>query len=262
MDDIGVYLIEINSKKYVGSTTVGFNRRWNDHLRALIKGIHCNKHLQRAYNKYGKDSLKFSILETVQIKEECIHIEQKYIDKLKPEYNIYSIAGSPLGIKPSEKTRQKMGESRKGRKHTEETKKKMSEDRKLAWKTASEETKNKRRISSMGHIFSEESKKKMSESAKKRDFGYLHTKEVRQKAGNSRAGQSVSEEIKKKISQAHTGKKLTEEAKRKMSITRTGRIASEKTKQNMSDAQKLSWKRRRDVIETSSISISINPRCP
>jgi len=41
--------------------------------------------------------------------EECIFLEQKLINLLKPEYNILKIAGSSLGFKHSEETRAKMG---------------------------------------------------------------------------------------------------------------------------------------------------------
>jgi group I intron endonuclease len=55
------------------------------------------------------------------------------LDFFKPEYNILAKAGSVMGLKHSEKTRQKMREAdhsgrfKKGHQHTEETKTKISE---------------------------------------------------------------------------------------------------------------------------------------
>jgi NUMOD1 domain-containing protein/NUMOD3 motif-containing protein len=42
-------------------------------------------------------------------------LEQKYIDKLKPEYNILTIAGSNRGHKLSEETKLKMSIAKKGK---------------------------------------------------------------------------------------------------------------------------------------------------
>lgn len=95
----GVYLIKnnVNNKIYVGSTSTSFNNRFSSHLRSLIQNKHHSKYLQNAWNKYGKNSFSFIILETCK-KNDCIKKEQYYIDTLKPEYNICKIAGSRLGV--------------------------------------------------------------------------------------------------------------------------------------------------------------------
>ena len=86
---IGVYKITniINSKIYVGSSAVSIENRWKSHLSDL----RCNKHhsgrLQNAWNKYGKDSFVFEILEECP-KEDVLKVEQRYIDELNPFYNI------------------------------------------------------------------------------------------------------------------------------------------------------------------------------
>lgn len=48
-------------KKYVGQTKYPKDRLWR-HSHALKLNKHYNPYLQRYYNKYGKDSLKFTIL--------------------------------------------------------------------------------------------------------------------------------------------------------------------------------------------------------
>lgn len=57
-----IYLIQINGKSYVGQTTA-FRSRKRDHLSALRRNKHHNIHLQRAFNKHGAKSLKWTKLE-------------------------------------------------------------------------------------------------------------------------------------------------------------------------------------------------------
>lgn len=63
-----------------------------------------------------------------------IRREQYYLNLLQPDYNICKIAGSPLGVKRSEKTKNKISISISGinhpiygKHHTDETRKKVSE---------------------------------------------------------------------------------------------------------------------------------------
>lgn len=87
----GIYKIInlINQKIYVGSTK-NFNNRKRDHFNTLKNKKHCNKHLQRAYDKYGKESFIFEILEYCEINI-LLEREKYYFELLKPEYNIASI---------------------------------------------------------------------------------------------------------------------------------------------------------------------------
>ena len=47
-------------------------------------------------------------------KEILLEREQYYLDLIPLKYNIYPTAGSPLGSKLSEETREKMSEAKKG----------------------------------------------------------------------------------------------------------------------------------------------------
>lgn len=100
---------------------------------------------------------------------QTIDREQYYLDLLKPEYNILSIASSSLGKLHSEETKLKISNSLKGRSLSNEVKKKMSITR--TGKIFTEETKNK--LSELrrgkpspftGKTHSDETRKKMSES--------------------------------------------------------------------------------------------------
>ena len=104
----GVYEIRnlINNKRYIGSG-VNLKSRKRQHFSDLKLNKHKNKHLQNTYNKYGKDAFNFRIL-LMCSNEDCIFYEQKCIDKLKPEYNICTMAGSSLGVTRSEETKEKI----------------------------------------------------------------------------------------------------------------------------------------------------------
>lgn len=124
MENIGIYQIinKINGKSYIGSS-INLKYRKYSHFRELKHGIHHSIALQRAYNKHGKNSFEYKILVTCN-KEECIKLEQEYLDTLKPEYNICNIAGNCLGRKFSEESKAKMRKAKEGFKHSEETKQK------------------------------------------------------------------------------------------------------------------------------------------
>jgi len=152
----GVYIIKnlLNNKVYIGSSK-NVDERWVKHKFTLNNKKHCNGHLNRAWNKYGENNFKFSVIEYVEL-DNLIEREQYYIDYYDAcnqniGYNIAPKAGSNLGWCPSEKTRKRMSESAKKKPPvTEETKKKLS-------------------IARMGNknacrIVTDEERKKMSES--------------------------------------------------------------------------------------------------
>ena len=156
--DTGIYLIKntITNQIYVGSTSSSFRKRFHQHFNSLKHNKHHNKHFQSSYNKYGKENFCFIILELCE-KEKCIEREQYYIDTLLPEYNKSPTAGSMLGNKLSEETKEKISKANKGKtghklgqKLSEETKKRLSESKK-------------------GKSLSEDHKKKAIENLKKVD---------------------------------------------------------------------------------------------
>lgn len=92
---------------YIGSTTQSFRERWGEHYRLLKHNNHSNQHLQNAWNKYGENQFRFSILEII-LKDDMQNIlqqEQRYIDEFGVNnlYNICPKAGSTYGIKQSRK---------------------------------------------------------------------------------------------------------------------------------------------------------------
>lgn len=85
----GIYFIKClkNSKMYVGSS-VNLITRLECHRSELRGNYHGNRLLQRAYNKYGEESFIVGILEKVEDRDKLLELEQYYIDKIKPEFNL------------------------------------------------------------------------------------------------------------------------------------------------------------------------------
>jgi len=80
----GIYSIRFignNGKFYIGSSK-DLCRRGAEHLNFLSQGKHCNKHLQNAFNKYGKESFIFEIIEKVNFinSSELLKLEKEYLD--------------------------------------------------------------------------------------------------------------------------------------------------------------------------------------
>lgn len=115
----GIYKIvnNITGDIYVGSA-VDIKRRFRKHKSDLNLHRHPNIILQRAFDKYGEVNLLFDIIECVNNKNNLIVKEQHYIDTLNPKYNILKIAGSRLGHKSSEETKQKLSKILLGNKRT------------------------------------------------------------------------------------------------------------------------------------------------
>lgn len=107
----GIYSIknEVNGNLYVGSSN-DILKRWRNHRYQLNHQRHPNSHLQGAWNKYGKESFSFNVLQLVD-QDSLPKVEQEYLEKLHPKYNQSLYTESPM----------------RGRKHSEELKEKMKE---------------------------------------------------------------------------------------------------------------------------------------
>ena len=197
---IGVYQIVCNDNIYVGSSSRSIEGRWGQHLHALRNSKHCNPHLQNAFNKYGEESLIFSVLENISNPNDVIKAEQKWIDELNPKYNICQTAGSLLGTKLSDETKARMSAARLGGKRSAETRAKMSAAQ-LGCKP-SDETRAKLSASHMGN---------------KSHLGKKHSNETRAKISAAHIGKKLSDEHKAKISRATLGHEHSDEARAKMS---------------------------------------------
>lgn len=172
----GIYCIEnlVNGNKYIGQSA-NLQSRFCCHFSTLKNNKHENQHLQRAFNKYGKENFIFKILVYCELFE-LTRYEQFFID-LYPDklYNIRrECVESNFGIKWSEESRKKASEN-----HAD-----FSGENHPSW----------------GMIRSKETREKISKSA----IG-----------NKKHLGKPQPEEAKQKISKANKGKRRTPEQKEK-----------------------------------------------
>ena len=134
MHNTGIYAIRnvTNDKRYIGSAS-SLKAREREHFRSLGRGRHHSIALQRAWNMYGAEAFVFERILYCD-RHNLLMYEQALIDGLRPEYNIAPVAGSQLGYRHTDQTRQKMSVARrrnpssprKGMTHTDEAKRKIS----------------------------------------------------------------------------------------------------------------------------------------
>ncbi len=93
----GVYIIRnvVTRRIYLGSSA-DIPRRWSMHRHALSRGKHHSPKLQNSWNKHGADVFEFIVLEYVIGDQTLLRTrEQKYLDRLRPSYNISTTAHNP-----------------------------------------------------------------------------------------------------------------------------------------------------------------------
>ncbi len=129
LEQTGIYAIvnRKTNKFYIGSASRSFRHRWYGHKFQLKHNKHHSTYLQNAWNKYSASMFAFLILEVVPKHEWAdnnylVSVEQIWLDAFRPAYNTSPTAGSCLGLKLKEETKQKLSRVHKGRKHTEEQK--------------------------------------------------------------------------------------------------------------------------------------------
>lgn len=161
-----IYSIK-NNKSYIGSTSNLYGRI-NLHIKDLEYNKHHSIHLQRHYNKYGKDDLVIEILCFCE-KDKLYKLELENIliyDSYENGFNCLQIPGSFLGYKFTEEQLNKL--------------KKIQKENSVKYRKSLLERLEKARKSKkdnpvitdwwIGKKHTLETKKKMSLSAKKRGF--------------------------------------------------------------------------------------------
>jgi len=179
----------VNGKAYIGfSIHEPEKRRIRQHLSG--QG---NRIIAKAVKKYGKDAFVCEVLEANVFDEFLPDLEVAYIAKhntVAPHgYNLDSGGG---GI-PSEETRKKISESRKGKKHPQ-----------------------------FGKPLSAETRRKISEALKGRE----HSADTRRKLSEAHKGKTrkpLSTDTRCKISEAMKGRERSAEHCRKISESKKGK---------------------------------------
>ena len=172
----GIYKItnKLNGKYYVGSAiniNYGCRGRWACHIRGLNGNYHYNHHLQSAWNKYGKDTFEFQIVDIVPADKTLILLtEQVYLDIAKLEqdrcYNTKFIAGGGEYI--SESGRNKISEYNRTRIFSIETRNKIGD--KLRGQKRAAEVKKNQSIRAKIHYSKPENKAKLIAMNRRVDY--------------------------------------------------------------------------------------------
>jgi group I intron endonuclease len=232
----GIYCIEclINNKKYIGKSK-NIKKRLSKHQTMLKKNTHENKHLQSAYNKYGKENFSFYILEECE-ESEVSEKEKYYIKIFKTkdrEFGYNCTDGGEEGFTFSDETKKRMSDNHAnfsgenhpfwGQHHTDDAKEqmrllKMGENNPNYGKPMSKERKEKISISNKGKHSND-----TEETRKKKRESHLGEK-------NYWFGKHLPLETRKKMSEAQTGeknhaygKRMPDEQKEKISISNLGK---------------------------------------
>ena len=125
----GIYQIinKSNGRRYIGSAT-NIPDRWSYHRHHLRYGTHDNKHLQRAWTKYGEAVFCFGVICYCSIAD-LQKMEEQYLTLVpsKHYYNMSKTAYVPmLGRSHSIKTKKQMSKKKLGRILSEVTRQRMS----------------------------------------------------------------------------------------------------------------------------------------
>ena len=210
----GIYIIcHVKSGKVYIGQAMDISDRWKEHERELNKGVHHNRHLQNAWNKYGADAFKFQIFEYCAV-EQLNERETHYIEIYRPRGLCYNATNGGEGVRGhihSDETRRKISDSKKN--ISDETRRRMSDAQK------------NKPPPMLGKKHSDETRHKLSESHK----GITHSDETRRKMSEAR--KNISDETRHKLSEASKGnknflgKKHSDETRHKMSVSRQHAIA-------------------------------------
>lgn len=175
-----------SGRTYIGKTN-DWKRRFRDHRETLNRGVHLNRYLQRTWDRDGRTSFEFSLVE--ECPENCLTEREQFWIKEYQEntFNLTSGGEGILGYHHTQEAKDKISVANKGIKREPWVGKKISEGK--TGKTRKP--------------FTEEHKKKIREGVLKSfqdpEIRERHLEKLRQNASNP--------EIGRKISKATRGKK-------------------------------------------------------
>ena len=233
----GIYAIvhRETGRCYVGSTS-NFYRRHIEHSRDLRNGKHHSRHLSRAYALYGYDAFVFKILEACDVSTNAKRIEREnhWISRLDCAFNTAPVAGSVLGLR-----------------HTDETKQTMSEAQKLSYaerggsplkdRPRSEQARAAISAGKLGKSHAPEHRANLSASCKGRISprkGVKLSDETKARISASKSGIPQDPAVVAHRNAVNTGKKRTEEQKKRMSEAKKGKKLSPEHRHKLSIAAK------------------------
>lgn len=251
----GVYSITnlVTGKRYIGSTSQNFKKRWRLHRSELRRGKHHSPRLQNAWNRYGEAAFEFAIVEQCDPRW-CVAQEQVFIDFWKSAdtnhgYNIAPTAGSARGRTATLETREKLSKLRTGRVNSPETRARISASKRGQRMT--DEAKRANAIGQRGKKMSVEACAKMSAAM----LGRPKSPEAIAKSAASRRGLKASDTARANNAAARRGKPLSAASIAKRSATNRGSKRSPETIDRMRATQKRLARVKREQKMTNSPSL-------
>ena len=134
-----------DERVYIGKTRFALNKRRNSHIQMIKRGLHTNKYLCEAFEKYGQDSMVLEALEVCVENESSakeIYWMQKFeVTNPSKGYNIVMKSNGPKSFKLTDEQRKKISESRTGSVPSKEHRERLRQAN--LGKKLSEETKDK-----------------------------------------------------------------------------------------------------------------------
>lgn len=224
---IGIYQITNlrSGKIYIGQS-LDVLARLRQHKYELRHGLHLNRYLQSAWNRYGESNFVFSVLE--EVSEEKLTEREKYWVDFYGGYEsdrLYNLREpGPSGRLPAC------------------ARKKLSDSIKKLW------------ASDSSYYRSAEHSENLSRAAKQSWTPERRAGQSRRMAAKGvppefdRTGHPVSEETKRKISQTLTGHPVSEETRQKLreaAKRQPHRKQTDEEKRNRSEKAKAAWARRK-----------------
>lgn len=154
---------KVNNKIYIGRTSTSLHLRKKGHVSCTNRHKKCSHFFHSAIRKYGIENFEWVILENNIDSNDIAELEKYYIKKYnsyKKGYNLTEGGEGTLGYYPSDITRKKMSEKRKGilnpnygKHHSEEAKRKIAISNNWKGKNHKKESCEKVAISKGGKKF-------------------------------------------------------------------------------------------------------------
>ena len=177
-----VYVIEnmLDNKKYVGITSLGALKRFEQHVYDASKGS--NYLLHKAIRKHGLSVFKLTIIEVCDTWKHACDAEIRVIAELKTHgpngYNLTDGGDGVIGHKHSEETKNLIRTALQGKFVSNETRKKIGDKHR-------------------GKILSDETRKKISIKQKGKTSFYCRTQEIRTKISKNQPHKRCVEQFTK-----------------------------------------------------------------
>ena len=186
---------------YIGQAR-WLSKRFSTHRCTLRRGKHCNRYLQRSYNKYGEAVFKYAKL------EECVNLDLAneresaiIADYRARDLTVYNLRDGGPNTKMTDDHSRRISEAHKGRRKTDEHRRRIPETN--IGRKQSPETIAKRVAARASYVFTTEHRQKLSEAM----TGKKWTEEQKAKV----RGRVMSPEARAKMSAAKMGKPWSEE---------------------------------------------------